>query len=26
MNPFAGSFEVNPRFQRHFWLLSILFP
>ena len=26
MNPTAGSFFVNPRLQRHFWLLAIQFP
>lgn len=26
MNPTAGSFFVNPRFQRHFWILAISFP
>jgi dynein heavy chain len=26
MNPTAGSFTVNPRLQRHFWLLAIPFP
>ena len=26
MNPSAGSFYVNPRFQRHFWIVSIPFP
>jgi len=26
MNPTAGSFSVNPRLQRHFWLLAIPFP
>lgn len=26
MNPTAGSFVVNPRLQRHFWLLAIPFP
>lgn len=26
MNPTAGSFFVNPRLQRHFWLLAIPFP
>lgn len=26
MNPSAGSFQVNPRFQRHFWTVSIPFP
>jgi len=26
MNPTAGSFFVNPRFQRHFWLLAVPFP
>ena len=26
MNPTAGSFFVNPRLQRHFWLLAINFP
>ena len=26
MNPTAGSFYVNPRLQRHFWLLGIPFP
>lgn len=26
MNPTAGSFYVNPRYQRHFWHLNISFP
>jgi dynein heavy chain len=26
MNPTAGSFFVNPRLQRHFWMLAIPFP
>lgn len=26
MNPSAGSFFVNPRYQRHFWTISIPFP
>jgi dynein heavy chain len=26
MNPSAGSFQVNNRFQRHFWTVSIPFP
>lgn len=26
MNPSAGSFFVNPRYQRHFWTVSIPFP
>jgi dynein heavy chain len=26
MNPTAGSFSVNPRLQRHFWVLAIPFP
>jgi dynein heavy chain len=26
MNPTAGSFFVNPRLQRHFWLLAVSFP
>jgi dynein heavy chain len=26
MNPTAGSFFVNPRLQRHFWLLAVGFP
>ena len=26
MNPTAGSFFVNPRLQRHFWLLAVNFP
>ncbi|KRW98533.1 P-loop containing nucleoside triphosphate hydrolase [Pseudocohnilembus persalinus] len=26
MNPTAGSFFVNPRYQRHFWTLNIQFP
>ena len=26
MNPSAGSFTVNPRLQRHFWILAIPFP
>jgi len=26
MNPTAGSFIVNPRLQRHFWLLAVGFP
>lgn len=26
MNPTAGSFFVNPRYQRHFWTVSIPFP
>ena len=26
MNPAAGSFYVNPRLQRHFWMLAIPFP
>lgn len=26
MNPTAGSFFVNPRLQRHFWLLAVQFP
>ena len=26
MNPTAGSFVVNPRLQRHFWLLAVGFP
>jgi dynein heavy chain len=26
MNPTAGSFYVNPRLQRHFWLLAVGFP
>ncbi|PCI27667.1 hypothetical protein COB52_04505 [Candidatus Kaiserbacteria bacterium] len=26
MNPSAGSFFVNPRLQRHFWVLAIPFP
>jgi len=26
MNPSAGSFSVDPRYQRHFWLCSIPFP
>jgi dynein heavy chain len=26
MNPSAGSFFVDPRYQRHFWTVSIQFP
>jgi dynein heavy chain len=26
MNPTAGSFVINPRLQRWFWLLSVNFP
>jgi dynein heavy chain, axonemal len=26
MNPSAGSFSVNPRYQRHFWTVSISIP
>jgi len=26
MNPSGGSFYVDPRYQRHFWLVSIPFP
>ena len=26
MNPTAGSFFVNPRLQRHFWMLAVNFP
>ena len=26
MNPSAGSFFVNPRYQRHFWTVSIPIP
>lgn len=26
MNPSAGSFQINPRLQRHFWTLAIPFP
>ena len=26
MNPAAGSFQINPRLQRHFWTLAIPFP
>ena len=26
MNPTAGSFYVNPRLQRHFWMLAVPFP
>jgi dynein heavy chain len=26
MNPTAGSFIINPRLQRHFWLLAVGFP
>jgi dynein heavy chain len=26
MNPTAGSFFVNPRYQRHFWTVTIPFP
>ena len=26
MNPFAGSFTVNPRLQRHFWMLAVGMP
>ena len=26
MNPTAGSFNVNPRLQRHFWTCSVQFP
>ena len=26
MNPTAGSFSVNPRYQRHFWTVSVPFP
>ena len=26
MNPAAGSFFVNPRYQRHFWLVSVSMP
>lgn len=26
MNPYAGSFIVNPRLQRHFWLLAVGMP
>eukprot|EP00916_Digyalum_oweni_P005776 GHVL01010034.1.p1 GENE.GHVL01010034.1~~GHVL01010034.1.p1 ORF type:complete len:2742 (+),score=421.27 GHVL01010034.1:35-8227(+) len=26
MNPTAGSFVVNPRYQRHFWTLAVPFP
>jgi dynein heavy chain len=26
MNPSAGSFQINPRLQRHFWTLAIQFP
>ena len=26
MNPSAGSFSVNPRYQRHFWTITIPFP
>jgi dynein heavy chain len=26
MNPTAGSFNINPRLQRHFWICAIPFP
>jgi len=26
MNPSAGSFQINPRLQRHFWTLAVPFP
>lgn len=26
MNPTAGSFNINPRLQRHFWICTIPFP
>lgn len=26
MNPTAGSFDINPRLQRHFWICAIPFP
>jgi dynein heavy chain len=26
MNPTAGSFFVNPRLQRHFWMMAVPFP
>jgi len=26
MNPSAGTFSVNPRYQRHFWISNIPFP
>lgn len=26
MNPSAGSFFVNPRYMRHFWICSVPFP
>jgi dynein heavy chain len=26
MNPTSGSFDVNPRYQRHFWICSVAFP
>ena len=26
MNPTSGSFFVNPRYQRHFWISAISFP
>lgn len=26
MNPTSGSFNVNPRYQRHFWIASVSFP
>eukprot|EP00398_MALV-I-01_sp_L67-1_P000508 gene508-474_t len=26
MNPTAGSFNINPRLQRHFWTCSVSFP
>lgn len=26
MNPSAGSFSVNPRYQRHFWLVAVNMP
>lgn len=26
MNPTAGSFNINPRLQRHFWICSVPFP
>ena len=26
MNPTAGSFNINPRLQRHFWICAVSFP
>ena len=26
MNPTSGSFHVNPRYQRHFWMVNINYP